>query len=137
MHVLACVSLPTPRSSSCVADSWARGRIHSGRFLELVTLKGDVFVGANAAVLPGGAIGEGALIGAGCVVARDVPPGVFAGNLAKAIQRVSELTCPPGWYVHPSTWPPHAASAPFDLGYACHTVSQRFEPARLRGPASV
>jgi acetyltransferase-like isoleucine patch superfamily enzyme len=49
-------------------------------------------IGANATLLPGVIIGENALVGAGAVVARDVPPGaVVAGNPARIIRRISEL----------------------------------------------
>jgi galactoside O-acetyltransferase len=38
-------------------------------------------VGANAVVLPGVTIGEGAVVGAGSVVTRDLEPwGVYIGN---------------------------------------------------------
>lgn len=44
----------------------------------------DVAIGANATILCGLTIGEGALIGAGSVVTRDVPPfGVVSGNPAR------------------------------------------------------
>jgi acetyltransferase-like isoleucine patch superfamily enzyme len=49
-------------------------------------------IGANATLLPGVVIGEYALVGAGAVVVRDVPPGaVVAGNPARVIRHVSEL----------------------------------------------
>ena len=41
----------------------------------------DVWIGANAIILPGVTIGDRAIIGAGAVVRRDVPPnGIVAGN---------------------------------------------------------
>jgi len=49
-------------------------------------------IGANATLLPGVVIGEGALVGAGAVVVRDVPAGaVVVGNPARVIRHVSDL----------------------------------------------
>jgi len=91
-------------------------------------------IGANATILPGVEIGEGALVGAGSVVARDVPPGaVVAGNPARVIKQVADLTCPPGWFERPYTWPPYAAPEPFDPGDACDEVPPRYEPPAPRG----
>ena len=49
-------------------------------------------IGANATILPGVVVGEDALVGAGSVVVRDVPPGaVVAGNPARVIGQVADL----------------------------------------------
>src|SRR4051794_12714505 len=45
-----------------------------------VEIGADVWVGGAAVILPGVHIGERAVIGAGSVVTRDVPPGVFAAG---------------------------------------------------------
>lgn len=115
----------------------SRVRIHSGCFLERVTLEDDVFVGpnvvftddphpmcpryqectraayigagtsigANTTLLPGIKIGKNCLIGAGSVVTRDVPDGmVVAGNPARVVKAVRELSCPPGLYERPYIW---------------------------------
>lgn len=61
------------------------------------TLKGPIIgkkakIGANATILPGIHIGEGALIGAGSVVTKDVPSfAVVAGNPAVIINHLSKL----------------------------------------------
>jgi putative colanic acid biosynthesis acetyltransferase WcaB len=47
-----------------------------------------VDVGANAVIIGAIRIGDGAVIGAGAVVVKDVPPGaVVAGNPAQVIGR--------------------------------------------------
>ncbi len=46
-------------------------------------------IGANATLLPGITVGEHALVGAGSVVTKDVPPGwIVAGNPARAMRAV-------------------------------------------------
>ena len=48
----------------------------------------DVWIGAEAVIMPGVTIGDGAIIGARAVVASDVPPyGIAAGNPARTIKR--------------------------------------------------
>ncbi|PKM82369.1 MAG: transferase [Firmicutes bacterium HGW-Firmicutes-14] len=59
-------------------------------------------IGANATILPHIRIGEGALVGAGSVVAKDVEPfTAVSGNPAKTLKKVSELTCKTGLTAHP------------------------------------
>jgi len=61
------------------------------------TLKGALIrsgakIGANSTLLPGIEIGADALVGAGSVVTRDVPPRtVVAGNPARVIKEISSL----------------------------------------------
>lgn len=54
----------------------------------------DVWLGHNAVIMPGVCIGTGAVIGAGSIVTKDVPPySIFAGVPAKLIRmRFSEST---------------------------------------------
>jgi virginiamycin A acetyltransferase len=48
----------------------------------------DVWIGAEALILPGVTIGDGAVIGTRAVVSRDVPPyAVVAGNPARVVRR--------------------------------------------------
>ena len=55
-----------------------------------ITIEEDVWVGANAVILRGVHIGQGAIIGAGSVVTKDVPAHVIvAGNPAKIIRKLT------------------------------------------------
>ncbi|MCG9022851.1 CatB-related O-acetyltransferase [Laribacter hongkongensis] len=52
-----------------------------------VTVGNDVWIGRSAIVLSGVEIGNGAVVGAGAVVTKDVPPyAIVAGNPAKIIR---------------------------------------------------
>jgi maltose O-acetyltransferase len=52
-----------------------------------VDIGSDVWIGGAAVILPGVAIGDRAVIGAGSVVTRDVPAGVFAaGNPCRVVR---------------------------------------------------
>ena len=56
-----------------------------------VTLGDRVWVGTNALILKGVTVGEGAVIAAGAVVTKDVPPyAVVAGSPAKVVGRCDE-----------------------------------------------
>ena len=56
-----------------------------------VEIGADVWVGGGAIILPGVRIGPRAVIGAGSVVTRDVPDGVFAaGNPCRVIREITE-----------------------------------------------
>jgi maltose O-acetyltransferase len=56
-----------------------------------VEIGSDVWVGGGAMILPGVRIGARAIIGAGSVVTRDIPEGVFAaGNPCRVIRELEE-----------------------------------------------
>ncbi|MFL5616032.1 MAG: sugar O-acetyltransferase [Gemmatimonadaceae bacterium] len=56
-----------------------------------VEIGSDVWVGGGAIILPGVTIGSRAVIGAGSVVTRDIPAGVFAaGNPCRVIRTIDE-----------------------------------------------
>jgi len=74
------------------------------------TVKKLVRIGANCTILPGITIGENSLIGAGSVVIKDVPPNVVvAGNPAKVIKNIDELTCRMGFFDRAYDWEPYAS----------------------------
>ena len=56
-----------------------------------VAIGSDVWIGGGALILPGVIIGDRAVIGAGSVVTRDIPAGVFAaGNPCRVIREITE-----------------------------------------------
>jgi len=57
-----------------------------GHTLKPVVIKDDVWIGASTVILAGVTIGEGAVVGAGSLVNKDVEPyTVVAGNPARVI----------------------------------------------------
>ena len=56
-----------------------------------VTIKDTVWIGVNSVITKGVTIGEGAIIGAGSVVKKDIPPWtIVAGNPARVIREIPE-----------------------------------------------
>lgn len=56
-----------------------------------ITLKDNVWLGANVTVVGGVTIGEGSVIGAGSVVTHDIPAGVIAaGSPCRVIREITE-----------------------------------------------
>ena len=54
-----------------------------------VTIEDDVWIGANAVILPGVTIGEHCVVAAGAIVTKDVPPhSLVAGVPAKVIKKI-------------------------------------------------
>jgi len=56
-----------------------------------INVKDNTFLGDSSAILPGVTIGPNAIVGAGAVVVRDVPPhSVVAGNPARVIGKLDK-----------------------------------------------
>jgi UDP-2-acetamido-3-amino-2,3-dideoxy-glucuronate N-acetyltransferase len=69
-------------------DKFPRSKIYPDQFPQIV-LEDNCSIGANATILPGIRIGKFAMVGAGAVVTRDVPPNtVVAGNPARIISYI-------------------------------------------------
>ena len=63
-------------------------RLQGGKLANPIVIDDDVWIGARVIILPGVNIGKGAVIGAGAVVTKDVPPfTICAGNPARVIRR--------------------------------------------------
>lgn len=66
-------------------DKFPRSKIYPEKFLITKVCKG-ASIGGGAVILPGLVIGEYAMVGAGAVVTRDVPPGaIVIGNPARNV----------------------------------------------------
>lgn len=56
-----------------------------------IVVENDVWIGANAVIMPGVTIGKGAIIGAGAIVTKDIPPyAVAVGQPARVVKWVDE-----------------------------------------------
>lgn len=54
---------------------------------KVTVIENDVWIGDNVVILPGVRIGTGAILGAGAIVTKDVPPyAIVGGNPAKIIK---------------------------------------------------
>lgn len=71
-------------------DPYPRSKEYPEKFSG-ITIKHNASIGAHATLLPGITIGEYAMVGAGAVVTKDVPPrSVVVGNPAKIIRTIPE-----------------------------------------------
>ena len=69
-------------------DSMPRSKQYPDSFLG-ITLKKGCSIGANATLLPGITIGQGAMIGAGSVVTKNIPDhAIVVGNPAQIIRYI-------------------------------------------------
>ena len=74
-----------------IVDHGTAGRgiavLHSPVTFAPVVIEDDVDLGVNSIVLPGVTVGRGAIVGAGAVVNKDVPPyAIVAGVPAKVLR---------------------------------------------------
>jgi acetyltransferase-like isoleucine patch superfamily enzyme len=75
-----------PNNSVLANNSYVRDRLVKE---EAVEIDDDAWIGAGAILLPGVRIGFGAIVGAGSVVTRSVPPGtIVAGNPARIVRQL-------------------------------------------------
>lgn len=64
-------------------------RCSGPEFGKPVRIGDRVWIGGRAVILPGVSIGDDAVIGAGSIVTRDVPPGsLVAGNPARLVRKI-------------------------------------------------
>jgi acetyltransferase-like isoleucine patch superfamily enzyme len=79
-----------------INDSYPRATAPGGRLqteadwkVEPTLVKKGASIGSGSTILAKVTIGENAIVGAGSVVTKDVPPGtIFAGNPAKILRKL-------------------------------------------------
>jgi acetyltransferase-like isoleucine patch superfamily enzyme len=79
-----------------INDRYPRSTTESGRLqteadwqVASTVIKKGASIGSNATILCGTTVGEGAIVGAGSVVTKDVPSGVIvAGNPARVLRKI-------------------------------------------------
>ena len=84
--------------SSIIDDAVHEAEPGAPRFKGPVVIGSNVWLGRNVAVLPGVTIGDGSVVGANSVVARDIPPACFAAAAPARVVRKLELA--DGWVRH-------------------------------------
>ncbi|MFO7856826.1 MAG: chloramphenicol acetyltransferase [Paracoccaceae bacterium] len=78
----------TYRAADYFDDAEHEAEFFAWRAAQRVTVGHDTWLGHAAVVLPGVSVGHGAIVAAGAVVAKDVPPYVIVGGVpAKTIKR--------------------------------------------------
>jgi acetyltransferase-like isoleucine patch superfamily enzyme len=69
--------------------NWSRIRTVYPGYSAKIVIEDDAWVGAGSIILPGVTIGKGAVVGAGAVVTKDVPPyTIVVGVPARSIKRI-------------------------------------------------
>lgn len=68
-----------------------QARLHGEMYCRKVVIEDYVWIGSNAVICPGVTVGRGAVIGAGSVVTKDVPPMCFAAGVpCRVIREITE-----------------------------------------------
>ncbi len=62
----------------------------SGIVSKKIIIEKDVWIGAQAIILPGVKVGEGAIVAAGAVVTKDVPPFAIVGGVPARVIRMRD-----------------------------------------------
>jgi maltose O-acetyltransferase len=82
---------PNVQIYTAAHDLKARARNRGMEVAKPISIEDNVWIGGAAILLPGVSIGRNAVVGAGSVVTRDVPPNtVVAGNPARVIREIEQ-----------------------------------------------
>lgn len=105
VHLTGCTIFGHNGSINMLKRGWGVSVDSVGK----VDIRDNVFVGHQAMILPGVTIGPNAIVGAGAVVARDVPPGAIVagvpaqqiGTVAAYVAKLQDEFAALPWREHP------------------------------------
>jgi maltose O-acetyltransferase len=82
---------PSVQIYTAAHDLQAEARNQGWEVAKPILIEDNVWIGGSAILLPGVRIGQNAVVGAGAVVTRSVPPNtVVAGNPARVIRKIEQ-----------------------------------------------
>ena len=84
-HVLLAPNVAILASSHIFSDKSTPIVFQGDTAIDPVIIEDDVWVGRNVIIMPGIHIGKGAIIGAGAVVTKNIPPDAIAGGVPAKI----------------------------------------------------
>jgi len=85
-----CLSAPRVSLITGASPSFSRLKKIYKSFGGKIVIEDDAWIGAGAIILPNVTIGEGAIVGSGAVVTKDVPPyTVVVGVPARPIKKIN------------------------------------------------
>src|SRR5262249_11894919 len=117
-------------------DRFPRSKQHPEQFLRTAVRRG-ASIGANATILPGIEIGVGAMVGAGAVVTRTVPPNaIVVGNPAQIAGYVQTVELGPDAAGEPAAIAEHASEGVVDLEVGGATLHHLQLVKDMRGTLS-
>lgn len=105
VHMTGCIVFGHDGSVAMLKQAWGVVVDRVGK----VEIRDNVFIGHQSIIMPGVTIGPNAIVAAGSVVTRDVPPGMVVGGvpakpigtLAAYIERLQEEMTTLPWRDHP------------------------------------
>jgi len=82
---------PNVQIYTAAHDLQAEARNQGWEVAKPIIIEDNVWIGGSAILLPGVRVGQNAVVGAGAVVTRSVPPNtVVAGNPARVIRKIEQ-----------------------------------------------